>query len=116
MTDTDGSVKVLDFGLAQMGGTPTVQGDDSATITLRDTEAGVILGTASCMAPEQAKGKPVDNRTAIYAFGLVLYEMITGKQLHHGETTMEVLASVIKDEPQWEQIPPQACYLAKMSS
>jgi serine/threonine protein kinase len=68
------------------------------------------------MAPEQAKGKPVDNRTDIYAFGLVLYEMITGKQLHHGETTMEVLASVIKDEPQWEQIPPQACYLAKMSS
>lgn len=92
MTDTDGTVKVLDVGLAQMGGTPTVHGDDSATITLRDTEAGVILGMASYMAPEQAKGKPVDNRTDIYAFGLVLYEMITGKQLHHGETTTEVLA------------------------
>jgi serine/threonine-protein kinase len=103
----DGTVKVLDFGLAKMGGTPTVRGENSPTITERHTEAGVILGTASYMAPEQAKGKPADHRTDIYAFGLVLYEMVTGSQLHHGETTTEVLASVMKDEPQWDRIPAQ---------
>jgi serine/threonine-protein kinase len=103
----DGVVKVLDFGLAKMGGTPTVRSGNSPTITERHTEAGVILGTACYMAPEQAKGKPVDHRTDIYAFGLVLYEMVTGRQLHDGETTTEVLASVMKDEPQWDRIPAQ---------
>jgi predicted Ser/Thr protein kinase len=103
----DGTVKVLDFGLAKMGGTPAVQGDNSPTVTMGQTEAGVILGTASYMSPEQAKGKPVDHRADIYAFGLVLYEMLTGKRLHQGETTTEVLASVIKEEPQWDQVPAQ---------
>src|ERR1700694_2008318 len=91
-----------------MGGTPTAQGDQSPTLTIGQTEAGVILGTASYMSPEQAKGKPVDQRADIYAFGLVLYEMLTGKRLHHGETTTEILASVIKEEPQWEKVPAQA--------
>jgi len=103
----DGTVKVLDFGLAKMGGTPTVHGDHSPTLTMGQTEAGMILGTASYMSPEQAKGKVVDQRSDIYAFGVVLYEMLTGKRLHQGETTTEVLASVIKEEPQWEKIPPQ---------
>ena len=103
----DGTVKVLDFGLAKMGGTPTVQGDHSPTLTIGQTEAGMILGTASYMSPEQAKGKPVDQRADIYAFGVVLYEMLTGKRLHHGETTTEVLASVIKEEPQWDKVPVQ---------
>jgi eukaryotic-like serine/threonine-protein kinase len=104
---TDGVVKVLDFGLAKMGGTPTAQSEESPTLTMGETEQGMILGTASYMSPEQAKGKPVDQRSDIYAFGLVLYEMVTGKRLHRGETTTEVLASVIKDEPQWENVPAQ---------
>jgi serine/threonine protein kinase len=79
---SDGTVKVLDFGLAKMGGTPTVQDDNSPTITMDHTEAGVILGTAAYMSPEQAKGKPVDQRSDIYSFGVVLYEMVTGKRLH----------------------------------
>ena len=103
----DGTVKVLDFGLAKMGGTPTAHGDDSPTLTIGQTEAGVILGTASYMSPEQAKGKVVDQRADIYAFGAVLYEMLTGKRLHRGETTTEVLASVIKEEPQWDKVPAQ---------
>jgi predicted Ser/Thr protein kinase len=103
----DGTVKVLDFGLAKMGGTPTVHGDQSPTLTMGETEAGMILGTASYMSPEQAKGKTVDQRADIYAFGVVLYEMLTGKRLHNGETTTEVLASVIKEEPQWEKVPPR---------
>src|SRR5436853_1419912 len=101
----DGTVKVLDFGLAKMGGTPSVQGDNSPTITMGQTEAGVILGTASYMSPEQARGKPVDHRADIYAFGLVLYEMLTGERLHGGDTTTDVLASVIREEPHWDKVP-----------
>jgi eukaryotic-like serine/threonine-protein kinase len=103
----DGTVKVLDFGLAKLGGTPSAQSGDSPTLTMGQTEAGMILGTAAYMSPEQAKGKPVDQRSDIYAFGLVLYEMVTGKRLHDGESTTEVLASVIKEEPPWEKVPPQ---------
>jgi len=100
-------VKVLDFGLAKRGGTPTVQADNSPTVTVNQTQSGVILGTAAYMSPEQAKGKPVDQRADIYAFGVVLYEMLTSKRLHHGETTTEILASVIKEEPQWDKVPVQ---------
>jgi serine/threonine protein kinase len=103
----DGTVKVLDFGLAKIGGTPTVPSDNSPTITMDQTEAGMILGTAGYMSPEQAKGKPVDQRADIYAFGVVFYEMVTGMRLHRGETTTEVLASVIKEEPRWDSVPPQ---------
>jgi eukaryotic-like serine/threonine-protein kinase len=104
----DGTVKVLDFGLAKMGGTPTAQSDHSPTITIgSETEAGVILGTAAYMSPEQAKGKPVDQRADVYSFGVVLYEMVTGTRLHRGETTTEVLASVLKEEPRWDKVPPQ---------
>jgi hypothetical protein len=104
---SDGTVKVLDFGLAKIGGMSTVQDDNSPTITMDHTEAGVILGTAAYMSPEQAKGRPVNQRADIYSFGVVLYEMVTGKRLHQGDTTTEVLASVIKEEPQWDKVPVQ---------
>jgi Tol biopolymer transport system component/predicted Ser/Thr protein kinase len=104
----DGTVKVLDFGLAKRHSTPTMPADNSPTLTAQDqTEAGVILGTAAYMSPEQARGKPVDQRADIYAFGVVVYEMTTGKRLHHGETTTELLASVIKDEPPLDKAPVQ---------
>ncbi len=103
----DGSVKVLDFGLAKMGGTPALVTDDSPTLTATDTLAGVIMGTAAYMSPEQAKGKPVDKRADIWAFGVVLYEMVTGTRLFTGDTTTEILASVLKEEPKWYKVPPQ---------
>ena len=99
--------QVLDFGLAKMGGTPTARSDDSPTIMTGRTEVGVILGTAAYMSPEQAKGKPVDQRSDVYVFGAVLYEMVTGMRLHSGDTTTEVLASVLREEPRWDKVPPQ---------
>src|SRR5438477_9367290 len=69
----DGTVKVLDFGLAKTGGIPAVPSDNSPTLSMAQTEAGMVLGTASYMSPEQAKGKVVDKRSDIYAFGVVLY-------------------------------------------
>ena len=101
----DGTVKVLDFGLAKVGGTPAVQSEDSPTLTIGPTQAGVILGTAAYMSPEQARGKVVDKRADIWGFGVVLYEMLTGRQLFQGEDLTETLASVVKDEPRLEQVP-----------
>ena len=101
----DGTVKVLDFGLAKIGGTPTADNANSPTIS--QTQAGVILGTAAYMSPEQAIGKPVDQQADIYSFGVVLYEMVTGERLHNGGSTTEVLASVIKEAPDWSKVPPQ---------
>ena len=84
-----GGVKVLDFGLAKMGGTPTAQSDNSPTLTMGATQAGVILGTAAYMAPEQARGKEVDKRADIWAFGVVLYEMLTGQKLFKGDDLLK---------------------------
>ena len=109
----DGTVKVLDFGLAKIGGTPSVASDDSPTLTMGQTEAGMILGTAAYMPPEQAKGKPVDKRADIWAFGVVLHEMLTGRRLFQGETMTEVLASVIKEEAGLNLAPPQAQFLLR---
>jgi len=94
---TDGSVKVLDFGLAKAGGAQEVTAD-SPTMT-PGTQIGMILGTAGYMSPEQARGKEVDKRADIWAFGVVLYEMITGKLLFEGETVSDSLAAVLKEEP-----------------
>ena len=103
----DGTVKVLDFGLAKMGGTPTARTEDSPTLTIAATQAGMILGTAAYMSPEQARGKEVDRRADIWAFGVVLYEMVTGRRLFGGEDISEILASVIKDKPDLSAAPPE---------
>jgi Tol biopolymer transport system component len=104
-----GVVKVLDFGLALVALAPGSAGDEdpinSPTLTMRATQAGMILGTAAYMSPEQARGKLVDKRTDIWAFGVVLYEMLTGKQLFDGGTVSDILAAVLRHEPDWEQVP-----------
>ena len=103
----DGQVKVLDFGLAKAlvrdGSTPEVT--SSPTLTARSTQAGVILGTAAFMSPEQARGKAVDRRTDIWAFGAVLYEMLTGERCFEGETVSDTLAAVLTREPRWSALP-----------
>ncbi|HEV2323884.1 MAG TPA: protein kinase [Terracidiphilus sp.] len=104
---SEGDVKVLDFGLAKAMGPADASGDlaNSPTLSLAMTEAGLIIGTAAYMAPEQAKGKPVDRRADIWAFGCVLYQMLTGKKAFDGETVSDVLAAVIKSEPDWNALP-----------
>jgi Tol biopolymer transport system component len=107
----DGKVKVLDFGLAKAWGggagssTSTLDLSASPTLARTGTLAGVILGTAAYMSPEQAAGKAVDKRADIWSFGVVLFEMLTGRFLYTGETASEILASVIKEEPDWESVP-----------
>ena len=100
-------IKVLDFGLAKAFAEETPEADSSMSPTLtRDaTSVGVILGTAAYMSPEQARGKHVDKRTDIFAFGSVLYEMLTGKKAFAGDDVSEVLAAVIKLEPDWHALP-----------
>ena len=98
----DGTVKVLDFGLAKLGPAAAVSTDDSPTLSMT---SGVIVGTASYMSPEQARGKQVDKRSDIWAFGVVLYEMLTGRRLFKGEDVSEILAAVIKEEPNLEAVP-----------
>jgi Tol biopolymer transport system component len=103
----DGTVKVLDFGLAKaIENTPATENiSNSPTLSMEATRAGVILGTVAYMSPEQAKGKTVDRRADIWAFGVVLYEMLVGKQLYEGETAPEILAHVITKEPAWDSLP-----------
>ncbi|MGB6199314.1 MAG: serine/threonine-protein kinase, partial [Candidatus Acidiferrales bacterium] len=97
----DGKVKVLDFGLAKAYAEETGSSDpnNSPTLTAAATMQGMILGTAAYMSPEQARGKAVDRRTDIWAFGCVLYELLTGEQLFKGETVTDTLAQVISKEP-----------------
>jgi len=102
----DGAVKVLDFGLAKVAATTSGSNERSPTFTIGMTEAGMILGTASYMAPEQARGKSVDKRADIFAFGVVLHELITGHRLFGGEDAGEMLAKVIRDEPDLSDAPP----------
>jgi len=106
----DGTAKVLDFGLATMVGSPLAGPDAAslATLTMGHTSAGVIMGTVAYMAPEQARGKPVDKRADIWAFGVVLYEMLTGTRLFNGETVSDTLASVLTRDPPLEQVPAAA--------
>ncbi len=103
---TDGKVKVLDFGLAKALEAETTRQElqNSPTLTAVVTQAGVLLGTAAYMSPEQARGRPVDRRADIWAFGCVLYEMLTGHCAFAGETTSDVVASVIRAEPDWSTL------------
>jgi len=103
-------VKVLDFGLAKAlaGDSSALEGAalaDSPTLSRAATQAGLILGTAAYMAPEQAKGKSVDRRADIWAFGCVLYEMLTGATAFSGETITDILAAVVMREPDWSRLP-----------
>jgi len=104
---TDGSVKVLDFGLAKALQDEPIAADprDSPTLSMAATMPGVILGTAAYMSPEQAKGRPVDRRADIWAFGVVLFEMLTGKPLYSEDTVAEMLASIIKEDPPLDRLP-----------
>jgi Tol biopolymer transport system component len=108
----EGRVKLLDFGLAKIfegdGGTsssPSIT--HSPTLTARATAAGMILGTAAYMSPEQARGKPVDKRTDVWAFGCVLFEMLAGKRAFEGETVSDTLAAILKEDPNWAALPEQ---------
>ena len=111
----EGKVKVLDFGLAKAieSEAPVTNGSISPTVTMRATQVGILLGTAAYMSPEQARGKPVDKRADIWAFGVVLYEMLAGKQLFDGETVTDILAAVVKSEPHWELVPERVRPLLK---
>jgi len=106
---TAGEVKVLDFGLAKSGAAPGADSapdlSNSPTLTRGVTAAGVILGTAAYMSPEQARGKPVDKRTDIWAFGCLLYECLTGRQAFAGETVSDMIARILQGEPEWNALP-----------
>ncbi len=101
----DGVVKVLDFGLAKSVERSTISGADAPTLSICATEVGMILGTAAYMSPEQAAGKPVDRRADIWSFGVVLYELLTGTTLFHGETVSHTLADVLRADIDLTKIP-----------
>ena len=102
----DGTVKVLDFGLAKaLDPSPTGDPSQSPTLTAAATQMGVIMGTAAYMSPEQARGKPVDKRADIWAFGVVLYEMLSGQRLFQGDDVSLTLAKVLETDPTWEALP-----------
>jgi serine/threonine protein kinase len=105
----DGKIKVLDFGLAKALAADVAPNDpiSSPTLTMRATMAGTIMGTAAYMAPEQARGHNVDQRADIWAFGVVIYELAAGARLFDGPSISDTLASVLKEEPGWDRIPPK---------
>jgi serine/threonine-protein kinase len=104
---SDGQVKVLDFGLAKAMSDEArfAANSNSPTLSLAATQAGIILGTASYMSPEQAKGKAVDRRADIWAFGVVVYEMLTSRLMYAGETASETMAQVMMTDPDWNALP-----------
>ncbi len=107
MITPEGKVKILDFGLAKayVGETTGVDIANSPTITAQMTAPGVILGTAAYMSPEQARGRSVDKRADIWAFGCILYECLTGERAFRGETVSDTLAQILKGEPDWSVLP-----------
>jgi serine/threonine protein kinase/Tol biopolymer transport system component len=121
----DGTVKVLDFGLAKLVDTGVPAVSETSTVhalsvspTMTSpamTQAGVILGTATYMSPEQAKGRPADKRSDVWAFGCVLYEMLTGTRAFEGDDVSDTLASVLKSEPDWTKLPASVPPLARLA-
>jgi Tol biopolymer transport system component len=112
----NGTVKVLDFGLARINPLTPASGsspEESPTISMHATQAGMILGTAGYMAPEQAKGKTADKRADIWAFGVILHELLTGKRLFMGETVTDTLAAVVLTQPKLEDVPIQVRRMLK---
>src|SRR6202521_1900324 len=103
----EGKVKVLDFGLAKAFAGDGANDDpsNSPTLSAAATIQGVVLGTAAYMSPEQARGKVCDKRTDIWAFGCVLYELLSGHKAFEGEDTTEILAAVVRAEPDWTRLP-----------
>ena len=104
----DSGVKVLDFGLAKAMdpvGASSANAMNSPTLSIHATQAGIIMGTVAYMSPEQARGKPVDRRTDIWAFGCVLFEMLTGRTLFDGETASDTIAGILDREPDWAALP-----------
>ena len=113
MIASDGNVKVLDFGLAKAvdlapasTGAPS-HGESPTTMPQHTTDAGVVLGTAAYMSPEQARGLPVDKRVDVWAFGCVVYEMLTARRAFWGETVTDTLAAIMRDRPDWTRLPPE---------
>jgi serine/threonine protein kinase len=102
----EGKVKVLDFGLAKaFAGDSGLDLSNGPTLTAMGTEEGKILGTPAYMSPEQARGKPVDKRADIWAFGCVLYELLSGRSPFRGETVTDTIAAVLEREPDWQALP-----------
>ena len=107
MITPEGTVKILDFGLAKVLGDATPEPDPahSPTLTHAPTQAGMILGTAAYMAPEQAQSKPTDRRADIWAFGAVLFEMLSGRMAFPGDNVAMILSRVLGQDPDWSRLP-----------
>jgi hypothetical protein len=103
----DSKVKVLDFGIAKARGEPKpVDPSNSPTVTVGATQDGIVMGTAAYMSPEQASGKPVDKRTDVWSFGVLLYELLTGKKAFDGKTVSHTIVHILETEPDWSALPP----------
>lgn len=100
----EGGVKILDFGIAKQGGPAPAAGSDADPML---TAPGGVIGTAGYMSPEQARGRPVDRRADLWAFGCVLYEMLSGRRAFEGDTTSDTVAAVLRADPDWARLPPQ---------